>query len=465
LKINFLAKNTEGSIIAKEAQSNGEKITSCKVFSRILKNWANSAFFDKGAVARRDSSRLYVKKRSMLNKLLKYSFKALLLIPIVVVLLLNLSLHYTPSFVKTINEDELAQLHFLENALHHQAAGEQMQTVFPEGFLFINVLYGLAYADFMEKSGISPQSTLGKKAEKEINWAIAEINSETGKSIFLDELPLENGAFYKGWQSYLLGRKLQVSATKDAVLVQQFQSNCEAISRAISATNKPYLESYKGAAWPADNILCLASLALHDRIFAPKYQTVITTWLDRIKTHLDENTGLVPHSFSLIYDKGIETRGSSQSLILSFLPKIDPVFAQNQYKIYKKLFIEEKNGLPAVREYRMGIAGGGDIDSGPVIWDVGGSASIVGVRAAAENGDFELSKSLRNSIEAFAFSTHFGKEKKYLFGQLPVIDAFMAWSNAVVTPATEPKSSGGSWQFYLLSVLFSVPFCWWVYRL
>jgi hypothetical protein len=401
----------------------------------------------------------------MLHKIVKYSFKALLLIPIVVVFFFNLSLNYAPSFVKTINEDELAQLNFLENALHQRAAGEEMQAIFPEGFFFVNVLYGLAYADFVEKSGISPQSELGKKAEKEITWAIGEINSEAGVVNFLDKLPLENGAFYKGWQSYLLGRKLQVSATKDAALIQQFQSNCEAISRTISATNSPYLESYKGAAWPADNIMCLASLALHDRIFVPKYQSVITNWMDRIKAHLDEKTGLIPHSFSLIYDKGIETRGSSQSLMLSFLPKIDPIFAQNQYRIYKKQFIQEKIGLPAVREYPTGIAGGGDIDSGPVIWDVGGSASIVGVRTAAENDDFELSKSLRNSIEAFAFSTHFGKEKKYLFGQLPVIDAFMAWSNVATTSATEPKTSGGSWQFYLLSLLFAVPFCWWVYRL
>jgi hypothetical protein len=278
----------------------------------------------------------------MFNKIVKYSFKALLLIPVVVVLHLNLSLHYTPSFVKTINEDELAQLNFLENELHHKAAGEQMQAIFPEGFFFVNVLYGLAYTDFVEKSGISPQSELGKKAEKEMTWAIGEINSEAGVVNFLDKLPLENGAFYKGWQSYLLGRKLQVSATKDAALIQQFQSNCEAISRTISATNKPYLESYKGAAWPADNMLCLASLALHDRIFTPKYQVVIANWMDRIKAHLDEKTGLIPHSFSLIYDKGIETRGSSQSLMLSFLPKIDPVFAQKQYEIYKNQFVQEK---------------------------------------------------------------------------------------------------------------------------
>jgi hypothetical protein len=180
---------------------------------------------------------------------------------------------------------------------------------------------------------------------------------------------------------------------------------------------------------------------------------------------LHKETGLIPHSFSLINNKGMEVRGSSLSLMLSFLPNIDPIFAQNQYKVYKNLFVQNKLGLPAVREYQIGISGGGDIDSGPVIWDVGGSASIVGIRAAAENGDFELAKSLRNSIEAFAFSTNYGGEKKYLFGQLPVIDGFMAWSNASILAANEPKNWGGSWTFFFLSLLFSIPFCWWVYRL
>jgi hypothetical protein len=395
----------------------------------------------------------------------KNIFKTLLLVPILLLLWVNVSLHYSPAFQNKINADELAQLAFLSTELHHNSAGEKMQNLFPEGFIFINALYGLSNAEFAINSAISPQSELGKKVENEVNWAIKEVNSEAGKVNFMDDLPLQNGAFYKGWQAYLVGKQLQFTNKKDAQLIQLFSANCEAISQAISQTDKPYLESYKGAAWPADNFLCLASLALHDRIFEPKYAAVIQIWLSRIKANLHKETGLIPHSFSLISNKGMEVCGSSQSLILSFLREIDPIFAQNQYKIYKKRFVQNKLGLPAVREYPMGTKGGGDVDSGPVIWDVGGSASIVGIRAAAENGDFELAKSLRNSIEAFAFSTNYGGEKKYLFGQLPVIDGFMAWSNASINVANEPQNWGGSWPFFLLSLVIAVPFCWWVYRL
>ena len=398
-------------------------------------------------------------------KTFKYTFKAMLLLPILLLLSVNWSLHYTPSFVGKINQDELAQLNLLENELHNHAAGEKMQTLFPEGFLFVNTLYGLAYADFVTTSGISIQSTLGKKAVKEVDFSIAEVGSYRCKSNFPDNLPLKNGAFYKGWYTFLVGQRLRISPERDAILTALFKENCEAISRAIQQTDKAFLESYAGAAWPADNVVCVAALALHDRLFEPKYTAVIANWMGRIKGVLDKETGLIPHSFSLFDNKGLEVRGSSLSLMLSFLSEIDPVFAKNQYKIYKNLFVETKLGLPAVREYPIGTDGDGDVDSGPIIWGVGGSASIVGIRAAMKNQDVELAKSLRNSIEAFAFSTDFQGEKKYLLGQLPVIDAFMAWSNAENQAVLEQKTRKSSWFFHILSLLVALPFCWWVYRL
>lgn len=68
----------------------------------------------------------------MMHKIVKYSLKALLLLPILLLLYFNFSLYYTPSFVKAINQDELAQLDFLADELHNNAAGEKMQGLFPK---------------------------------------------------------------------------------------------------------------------------------------------------------------------------------------------------------------------------------------------------------------------------------------------------------------------------------------------
>ena len=46
-------------------------------------------------------------------------------------------------------------------------------------------------------------------------------------------------------------------------------------------------------------------------------------------------------------------------------------------------------------------------------------------------GDTTTAVSLRNSIEAFGLPTRGRHGKRYLFGQLPIADAFIAWGNSV----------------------------------
>ncbi len=171
------------------------------------------------------------------------------------------------------------------------------------------------------------------------------------------------------------------------------------------------METYSNALWPADNILCLASLNLFDKIYPPQYKAIEQNWLNRIKQNLDKKTGLIPHSYSFLgTNDDLGVRGSSQSLMLSVLPAIDSVFAKEQFDKYKTFFVINRLGLPAIAEYPTGMKGSGDVDSGPVIWDVGAVASITGIKAAFENKDWVLYKSLRNNIEAFSFS--FTKKQK-----------------------------------------------------
>ena len=210
----------------------------------------------------------------------------------------------------------------------------------------------------------------------------------------------------------------------------------------------------------------MASLDVHDKIYPPQYQTTKTTWLNRIKAHLDTEMSLIPHAYNLAENKGLErVLGSSQSLMLCFLPALDSPFAQEQFQKYKTYFVDYKLTLPAIREYPNGKKGAEHIDSGPVIWDVGAVASIVGIKAMLENKDSGLYKPIRNCIEAFGFPYIFNHKKQYLFGQLFVADAFIAWSNAKACSFEEDKAGWWRWRFHLLSLLLVVPFCWWVFKL
>jgi hypothetical protein len=402
----------------------------------------------------------------ILQKLLKRFVQFCLFVPVLLILKFNWTLYFSPNCERNINLDVLNQLNHLEKAIKKEGVDLQMQNIFPEGYFFTNVLYGLAWADLIES--VDKSNPVFQRGVLEIEYSIAKLNSEEGKAIFSSKSPLPYGAFYNGWLTYLVGNYIEAVGQKNAnpKLLSFFETQCTAINKAISQTNLPYLESYQGQAWPADNVLCLASLALHDKVLPPQYFNNISAWVHRMKLYLDKETGMIPHCFSLYDSVGEDgVRGSSQSLMHCFLPTIDSVFAKEQFELYRKNFIQYKLGLPAVREYALNTEGDGDVDSGPIIWDVGAAASVVAIKAMAENRDYGMYIPIRNTIEAFGFSVNMFDEKYYLGNQLPVADAFIAWCNAKNCRYESLKVGWWRWQFQLICLMIVVPFCWWIYRL
>lgn len=377
---------------------------------------------------------------------------------VVFVLYINVALYDVPTCDATpgayINVDALKQLHFLQRMLRDENSAKEMQLLYPEGYVFIYALYALTWCEMVET--LPPESVSWQDGMQEIAFSLNALDAPEGRSVFNPDLPLRYGAFYRGWTAYVRGRYLQVtdSAARDSLVMQQFQSECDAIAHAISRTAKPFLESYRDLAWPADNILCLAALSLHDRIAERRYQEVISDWLLRIEGSIVPEYGLIPHGYDLENNRPLEgVRGSSQSLMLSFLSDIDPAFALDQYRKYRRHFLTYRLGLPGIREYPKEKSGWGDIDSGPVVLGIGGAASIVGIKAILQYKDWEEAKALRCGVNALLFPVSGDKEKCYLLGQLPILDAFMAWSNIGICEADHSETGNWRWKFQVFSLL------------
>ncbi len=366
---------------------------------------------------------------------MKNFLKIILSLTIITLVYLNSALYYTPQFIQTgktqYNADVYSQLQFLKRKLHHGAASE-MQGLFPEGFVFINALYGLAWLNLI--SELDKNNDIHQAGIAEINWAIQQINAPEAKEIFNPNLPLKYGAFYRGWSNLLLGSKLKIQVAEDRnrLEIGRFKQNCHQIIQAIKESDTPYIESYRMQSWPADVVIAMASVAIYDNHFSPIFQEDIKKWMVKVKQKLDPKTGLIPHAVDARNGAKKESaRGSSQSLILNFLITIDSTFAKQQFQIYQKLFLDSRMGLPGIREYPSGYSGRGDIDSGPVIFGIGGAASIVGQQTFGLYQNWETYQGLRNAIEAFGMGYTSHSEKKYIFGQLPMADAFIAWSNSI----------------------------------
>jgi hypothetical protein len=372
----------------------------------------------------------------------KASQRLVLIVLLLPLLYLNGRLLHSPSFKSSgygyCNTDVYSQLTFLKEAIAN-GADKEMQNYFPEGFVFLNVLYGLTWCELAEH--LDHGSVEFREAQDEVIKTYEKLNQTTAKAVFSEDMKPERGVFYSGWKNYFLGRIIKGGLDGgNPQLRVQFESATGSIVQAYEESKCQFLDSYPGMTWPADNVIAVASVAIYNQSVDLRHAAFLERWKHGLLQNLDRN-GLIPHQIQSGTDKIIEeARGSSQSLMLIFLKEFANEFSPEHFKIYRSLFLTSRIGLPGILEYPLGTEGGGDVDSGPVLFGVGGSASIVGVRTLAAYDDFFVSKGISNSIEAFGVSYSFSGHKKYLFGKLPMADAFIAWANATALPKQASES-------------------------
>jgi hypothetical protein len=389
----------------------------------------------------------------------RFSITIICLMLLIGLVYINRNLHYVPKTIelegRIVNMDILSQLHYLKKELA-QGAGDDMQKLFPEGFVFINVLYGLSWCNFLEN--LPKGSALYNEGKKEIEWALDQLNTEKTKSIFNADLPIRYGAFYTGWKNYLLGKKLKILNISDRKTedVNQYLADCQHIKSAMSDSFFLWLPSYTSGVWPADNLVCIASLNICPDLRLDRNKQFLEQWVIRTKKILDSQTGLIPHSAYTGGGINEPPRGSSQCLMLYMLADIDADFAKNQFKKFKDLFLDQHFGLPYIREYPKGNSGNGDVDSGPVIWNVGGAASIVGIGTLKRFGECTLSANLRNAIEAFTFAFSKNGQKSHCLGLMPMADAFIVWSNSTGNCPIEESTNSTLWRIQLVFLIIAL---------
>lgn len=343
-----------------------------------------------------------------------------------------------------LGEDVVPQLHFIGSALR-AGAGDEMQGLFPEGYFFNHVIYGLGWVEVGLRS--DPHSTQYAEALQEAQWALTQLNSKAGVAPFDTRLTPRYGVFYAGWKNWLAGGILlmQPPAGRDPQAVASFEADTDSLAEAFAASPTPFLESYAEQAWPVDNTVAVAALGLHDKVLPAKYADVIAHWLSETQQRLDPTTGLIPHRVDYVSGLAVQgPRASSLSVITRFLLEIDPAFGQDQYQRYRQHFLTPLLGVPGAREYPDGRAGFGDVDSGPLVFGFSSTATVVTIATAHLYGDNEVADALLPASEAVGLPLSWGDSKRYMLGLMPVGDAFLVWAKTsslwiADPPAAQPQ--------------------------
>ena len=103
-------------------------------------------------------------------QLLRQLIRFIVLVFVVLILYLNVRLYdevtCDPAPGGYVNVDVLKQLHFLRRMLREEKAGEEMQLLYPEGYIFTYALYALAWCDVVK--ALSPESVPWQDGMREI---------------------------------------------------------------------------------------------------------------------------------------------------------------------------------------------------------------------------------------------------------------------------------------------------------
>ncbi|MFI7061940.1 hypothetical protein ACIBL3_13220 [Kribbella sp. NPDC050124] len=323
------------------------------------------------------------------------------------------------------------QLAFLRAEIEG-GADHAAQQQFPEGYFFLNALYGLTW---VQVGLADPAQSVD--ATTEARWALDRLESPNGTAVFDASLRPKYGVFHAGWTNYLRGGLIALKHA-DAAEIDEFTRASVELATAFRTAKTPFLPAYPGQAWPVDSTVAIASLRAYDALVAPRFGSTTDRWVAAVKTELDPATGLLPHQ---VEPETVGARATSQSMIQRFLVEIDPAFARAQYEIFRDKFVA---GL-GVREYPKGVAGPGDVDSGPLILGISLSATVVTMGAARVAHD-PFADRLAREGDLLGVPISGPTTKRYALGQVPIGDAFLAWSLSArpLVGSDQPELRGNS---------------------
>ncbi len=377
--------------------------------------------------------KLYRRAMRLVARLVFVTYRIVAAAIAVALIVLNARLYHGPGATyarPALGADVLAELRGLRGQLD-SGAGDVMQELYPEGYFFAHVLYGLSWVEVGLRS--TPGEPLWLEALDEARWASARLDSPAGRAPFSADLVPAYGVFYVGWHSWLDGgiQLMQPQALRPADERAAYEAELAALAAAFAAAPAPYLESYPGQAWPVDSVVAVAALRLHDTVAAPLYGATVTHWLDQVRDLSAADGGLLAHRAEPGTGRSLEgPRGTSQSLTARFLTEIDPAGGAAFYRLYRAGFVRPFLGVPGVVE-APGPAdwlAEGDVDSGPLLFGFSASATMVALAAAQVNDDAAVRDALIPATEAVGLPLGFGGEKHYALGLLPIGDAFIVWA-------------------------------------
>jgi hypothetical protein len=180
-----------------------------------------------------------------------------------------------------------------------------------------------------------------------------------------------------------------------------------ALERRFVASPSGQVESYPGEIYPVDEAAGLAALALHAKATHASPSPGLVRGLESLRARgVDHATGLlyqsVPANQSVSGNPSVPgaPRGSGTALAVYFLAYADAPLAASLYRALREQLFRTVLGFGAVLEHPSG-AWTSDVDSGPVVFGFGVSATGFAIGASRAQGDRDAFRALYATAHLF----------------------------------------------------------------
>ena len=192
-----------------------------------------------------------------------------------------------------------------------------------------------------------------------------------------------------------------------------------ALVKRLEATPEFILFTYPGELYPVDNCSIIGSIGLYDRATGSDHSELIKRWIKTYREkYINKETGLLYQAMKpdkkTPFDPG---RGSGTAFGAYFLSFTDLELSRDLYMALKKELFGTVIGFGAVREYPSAMSEGeGDIDSGPIVFGFGVSATGFAIADTRIHRDKETFLKLYATSFLFGAPVDRGDRRDYIMG-------------------------------------------------
>lgn len=286
---------------------------------------------------------------------------------------------------------ELAFNRHLANPAQYSQRVKAECSIFPEGALFPYSLVALSWCHKIYRSPGSASTEL-PKIEKLLEMALGSsarvVRPPAGRFSELTTVG-EQGVYVSQLAMALAAYRLAGGKRPDLIETEN-RLNAILVKALVSRGGKPIISNPGGEIWPFDTGIALFAVELHDRVAGsrnlPPLLQQHQSWILRHGT--DSSTGL-PASEVLGNGQLVPSRGCDLAWRLALWSQMDPSQSSKWYRNFRARYWKSSRLAKGFREWSHDKIKVVDLDSGPVLFGVGGTATVLGVCTAVAHSDRE----------------------------------------------------------------------------